>query len=238
MELVIDQSLSNTLLAALPADDRQILLADATCAELAASTALSAAGQTLSHAYFPTSCVISLQASQAPGCCFEVGMVGFEGVHGAGCALGVPISAFDAVVKDAGFAWRIDAQVLASLALRYPVLGSMLTGYSYVQNAHMARKAVCCQFHSLLQRLSNCLLMMQDRLRSSDLLLTHDALSQLLGARRAGISEAAGELQKLGLIRYCRGHIMVLDRPGLGAIACGCYKHDLATYADIMGSVA
>lgn len=101
----------------------------------------------------------------------------------------------------------------------------------------MANRAVCCQFHSLLQRLTNSLLMIRDRLRSDDLLLTHGMLSQLLGVRRAGISEAAGELQKRGLIRYCRGHILVLDRPGLAAIACGCYAHDLATYADIMGSL-
>jgi Crp-like helix-turn-helix domain len=238
VEQVIDQSISNRLLAGLPLVERQTLLAEATLVELAASRTLSAAGQALSYAYFPTSCVISLQPSQAPGCGFEVGMIGFEGMHGAGYALGVPVSAFDAVVKDAGYAWRIETQVLASHALRSQILGGMLTGYAYVQNAHMANRAVCCQFHSLLQRLSNSLLMIQDRLRSDDLLMTHDMLSQLLGARRAGITEAAGELQKQGLIRYYRGHILVLDRPGLAAIACGCYEHDLATYEGIMGRVA
>ncbi len=164
-------------------------------------------------------------------------MIGFEGMHGSGGALGIPISAFDAVVKDAGYAWRIQAALLASHTLHSQVLSGMLSGYAYVQKAHMANRAVCCQFHSLLQRLSNCLLMIRDRLRSDDLLITHGMLSQLLGVRRAGITKAAGELQKLGLIRYCRGHIMVLDRPGLAAKACGCYEHDLATYEGIMGSL-
>lgn len=217
--------------------ERQLLLADASLIELGAAKTLNTAGEAPSHAYFPTSCVISLQPSQAPGCGFEVGMIGFEGMHGSGGALGVPISAFHAVVKEAGYAWRIQAALLASYTLRSPVLSGILSGYAVVQNAHMANRAICCQFHSLLQRLSNCLLMILDRLRSIDLLMTHDMLAQLLGARRAGISEAAGELQKLGLIRYCRGHIMLLDRAGLAAAACGCYAHDLATYEDIMGSV-
>ncbi len=179
-----------------------------------------------------------MQPSQAPGCGFQVGMIGFEGMHGFSSALGIPKSAFNAVVEEAGHAWRIQAELLAKYALGSPPLKSILSAYAYVQNAHMANRAICCQFHSLLQRLSNCLLMVMDRLRSIDLMVTHDMLAQLLGARRAGISEAAGELQKLGLISYCRGHIMLLDRPGLAATACGCYKHDLATYEDIMGSVA
>ena len=164
-------------------------------------------------------------------------MIGFEGMHGSGGAMGVPVTAFDAVVKDTGYAWRIQAALLARHTLRSDVLSGMLTGYAYVQKAHMANRAVCCQFHSLSQRLANSLLMIRDRLRSDDLLLTHGMLSQFLGVRRAGVSKAAGELQKLGLIRYCRGHIMVLDRPGLAATACGCYAHDLATYEDIMGSM-
>ena len=238
MELVIDQTISNRLLAALPVSERRLLLADAALIELGAARTLNTAGEVPSHAYFPTSCVISLQPSQAPGCGFEVGMIGFEGMHGSGSALGVPISAFNAVVKEAGYAWRVQAALLASNTLRSPVLSGILNGYAYVQNAHMANRAICCQFHPLVQRLANCLLMILDRLRSLDLMMTHDMLAQLLGARRAGITEAAGELQKLGLISYCRGHIMLLDRLGLAAAACGCYKHDLATYEDIMGSVA
>jgi hypothetical protein len=161
-------------------------------------------------------------------------MIGYEGMHGAGCALGVSNCVFDAVVQMPGYAWRVDAAVLACTIPSSKILHGMLTGYSYVQHAQMAGRAVCCQFHSLLQRLSNYLLKVQDRQRCADLLVTHDALSRILGARRASITEAAGELQKRGLIRYCRGHILVLDRPGLATIACGCYAQDVAAYEGIM----
>ncbi len=165
-------------------------------------------------------------------------MIGFEGMHGAGCAQGVSSSAFDAVVQVPGYAWRMDVALLASPDPVSKALNSMLTGYSFVQHAQMVGRAVCCQFHSLLQRLSNYMLKVQDRLRTADLLITHDALSRILGARRASITEAAGELQKRGMIRYCRGHILVLDRPGLTAIACGCYEQDVATYEGIMAGLS
>ncbi len=237
-ELAINISLSNRLLAGLPACDRQLLLANATCVELDAQSTLSTAGYPLRYAYFPTSCLIGLMVPQASDSGFEVGLIGFEGMHDAGCALGLPTPVSDAIVRVPGHAWRIEAAVLAGHVLVCKTLRNTLTAYSYVQHTAMAGRAVCGQFHSLIQRLCNYLLKLQDRLRSADLLITHDALSRILGARRAGITEAAGTLQKLGLIRYCRGHIVVIDRPGLKAIACDCYAQDVATYEGTMGELS
>ncbi len=218
----------------LTAPERQRVLSDATFVDIPAFDVLGKAGARQTHACFPTTCMISLMPQHTSGNGFEVGLIGFEGVLGAGGALGVPTLAFDAVVQGSGQAWRIGVSALARHVAASPVLGDVLTRYLYVQLAQMGGRAVCSRFHSLQQRLARCLLMSEDRLRSPDLLMTHDSLSHILGARRAGVSVAAGVLQTQGLIRYSRGHIVVLDRAGLLASSCACYAQDVATYDKFM----
>lgn len=231
----IDQSLANWLLSALPVAERQQLLAHATFVELAAAQVLGTAGRPLHHVWFPTSCMISLMPRPTGGASIAVGLVGPEGVLGAGRALGIAASTFNAVVQGAGHAWRAEPHALAQQVLRSRKLGALLTRHLSVQIAQLGRQAVCSRFHSLPQRLARLLLMSQDRLASPDLLITHETLASLLGARRAGVTVAAGLVQQRGYIRYSRGHILVLDRAGLKTVACSCYAQDLATYENTLG---
>lgn len=230
----IEQTLANRLLAALGPADRQQLLADATFVDLGASTVLGLGGSRLAHAYFPTTCMISLLAPRSQNKRLVLGLTGYEGMYGGACALGIFSTAFDAVVTGAGQAWQIDAERLAAHGRRSQALLLLLSHFLYVELRQLGTQAICSHFHPLRQRLARCLLMTQDRVRSTDLWLTHDDLSQMLGARRAGITVAAGELQALGLIRYTRGHIFVARRAGLLAQACACYGQDQLIYSSVM----
>ena len=230
----IEHSLANRLLAALGPADRQRLLADAHCVDLGETAMLGLGGTLLTHAYFPTTCMISLLAPQSDNKRLVLGLTGYEGVYGGACALGIFSTAFDAMVVGAGQAWKIDAASLAAHGRDSPELLRLLSHFLYVELRQLGTQTVCSHFHSLRQRLSRCLLMSQDRMRSSDLWLTHDSLSQMLGARRAGVTVAAGELQAMGLIRYTRGHIVIADRGQLLTQTCGCYLEDQSTYSEIM----
>lgn len=233
----IDQSLANKLLAALPVTDRRRLLDDAQLVELEAQRALGASGQALAHAYFPTDGLISLLLPMTDSRTIEVGMIGPEGVLGAGCTLAAPTSAFDAVVRYDGYAWQIDAHALAGHARRCEILNCLLIGYLHVQVAQCGRQAGCCRFHSIWQRLCRWLLMSQDRLQSNHLLVTHEFVAHILGIRRAGVSQAAAAMQERGLISYSRGQILILDRAGLLTGVCTCYTQDLATYRMAMTGI-
>ncbi|MFC7461069.1 Crp/Fnr family transcriptional regulator [Hydrogenophaga defluvii] len=230
----IEQTLANRLLAALGPADRHHLLADAVFVELGATTVLGLGGTALAHAYFPTTCMISLLAPESGDKRLVLGLTGYEGVYGGACALGIFSTAFDAVVTGAGQAWQIDAGRLAAHGRSSPALLRLLSRFLYVELRQLGTQAICSHFHSLRQRLARCLLMSQDRMRSSDLWLTHDDLSQMLGARRAGVTVAAGDLQALGLIRYTRGHIFIADRAQLLTQTCACYFQDQTIYSQTM----
>ncbi|WP_342130345.1 Crp/Fnr family transcriptional regulator [Hydrogenophaga sp. OTU3427] len=211
-------------------------MADAVFVDLGASAVLGLGGATLGHAYFPTTCMISLLAPQTRDKRLVLGLTGYEGVYGGACALGIFSTAFDAVVTGAGQAWQIDADRLAAHGRTSDGLLSLLSHFLYVELRQLGTQAICSHFHSLQQRLSRYLLMSQDRMRSPDLWLTHDDLSEMLGVRRAGVTEAAGELQALGLIRYNRGHVYIIDRSNLLTQACTCYLQDQLIYSHVMNS--
>lgn len=228
MKKPIDQALANTVIAALPTRIRQNLLADASFVEMRAPDILARAAKPMTYAWFPTTAVISVLTPQAFGRTLEIDMIGHESVLDAGCALGVSEPAFDAEVQVSGHAWRIETKVLAAHMQHGTILHNTLVRHLYLTLAKMGLRSVCSSFHSLQQQLCRWLLMSQDRSGSPDVLMTHERLARLLGVRRAGISTAAGLLQAQGLIRYTRGHLLVLDRPGLLAGACDCYARDLA----------
>lgn len=230
----IEQSQANRLLAALGPTDRQRLLADAVFVDLETSAVLGLGGTTLAHAYFPTTCMISLLAPQTQEKRLLLGLTGYEGVYGGACALGIFSSAFDAVVTGAGQAWQIGAERLAAHGRRSDQLLRLLSHFLYVELRQLGTQAICSHFHPLRQRLARCLLMSQDRMQSTDLWLTHDDLSQMLGVRRAGVTGAARELQAMGLIRYTRGHIYIADRAHLLTQSCACYLQDQQIYGDVM----
>lgn len=230
----IDQALANRLLAQLTQAERSLLLDQAELVELDRAQVLVWAGHALSHAYFPTNCMISLLATQPTARNFEVGQIGFEGVLGASSALGVTASAFDAVVTGAGQAWRLPLTVLRKQCLRSRHLSVLMVRYLYTELGQMGALAACGQFHVLEQRLARLLLMCQDRMRAPDLEVTHESLAHILGVRRASVTLMTGLFQSRGLIQHSRGHMLVVDRPGLLATTCECYARDLAFYEQVM----
>jgi CRP-like cAMP-binding protein len=221
----------NHLIALLPRRDRASLLAACEAVELDLGTMLCKPGKTTRHVYFPADCVISLVTAAAegePG--REVGMVGREGMLGAQLALGVSAIPLDALVQGAGAAWRVAAAPFRRELSSSKALQVSLHRYVYVLMAQLATAAACTRFHHVEPRLARWLLMTQDRMHSDSFHLTHEFLAHMLGVRRVGITGAASDLQRQGLIRYRRGDITVLDRVGLEAAACGCYAADRRTY--------
>jgi CRP-like cAMP-binding protein len=165
----------------------------------------------------------------------EVGMVGREGMLGAGLVLGVGAMPFHAVVQGAGTARRIRAAPFQRELGRSRSLRRTVSRYLYVLIAQLATSSACTRFHAVGPRLARWLLMSQDRAHSGTFHLTHEFLAGMLGVRRVGITCAAGELQRRGVIAYHRGNITVLDRAGLEAAACGCYAADRVAYDGMLG---
>lgn len=176
-----------------------------------------------SHVYFPTTAIVSLLYVMENGASAEIAVVGNEGLVGISLFMGGHSTSSQAVVQAAGEGFRLDAGILMEEFNRGGPVLHLLLRYTQALITQMAQTAVCNRHHALDQQLCRWLLLTLDRLHSSELVMTQELLSNILGVRRAGISEAAGALQKDGLIRYERGHITVLDRPALERRACECY---------------
>lgn len=227
-------TVQNHLIDLLPEKDRTRLLAICEPVELVLSEVLSEPGKPTENVYFPTQGFISLVAlvDGSPG--VEVGMVGLEGMLGAQLVLGVAIAPLHALVQGSGTAWRIAADPFKRELARSKALQRVLNRYLYVLMAQQAESAVCLRFHLIGQRLARWLLMSQDRAQSDSFHITHEFLAYMLGMRRVGITAAASELQRNGLIEYHRGQMKVLDRRGLEAAACSCYASNQQIYADLL----
>jgi CRP-like cAMP-binding protein len=224
----------NHLLARLPRKDRLRVLAACTHVELPLAQVLSDSGKPTKYVYFPTSGFISLISviDGSPG--VEVGMVGSEGMLGAQLALGVVTAPLHALVQGAGAAWRIDASAFKRELEASNALRSSLNRYLYVLMAQLAESTACARFHHIGPRLARWLLMSQDRSQANSFRVTQEFLAYMLGVRRVGITAAAGDLQRSGLIEYSRGKLTVVDRKGLEAAACGCYATDQKAYANLL----
>ncbi|MCY1168217.1 Crp-like helix-turn-helix domain protein [compost metagenome] len=225
----------NHLIELLPRKDRLRLLGLCESVKLVLADVLCEPGKPTRYVYFPTDGFISLvaQIEGSPG--VEVGMVGREGMLGAQLALGVVTAPLHALVQGPGAAWRISTRAFRSELEGSPALWRGLNRYLYVLMAQLAESAACLRFHQIGPRLARWLLMSQDRSHSSSFEVTQEFLAYMLGVRRVGITAAAGVLQRSGLIKYSRGELTVLDRPGLEAAACGCYAADQKAYADLLG---
>ena len=180
-------------------------------------------GSALPYVYFPTTCIVSLVYVTADGASAEIAVTGFDGVVGIALLLGGHTAPSQAVVQSGGDAYRIPAKAIKREFDRGGPLQHLLLLYTQALIAQMAQTAVCNRHHSLDQQLCRWLLLSLDRLDSSELAMTQELIANMLGVRRQGVVEAAGKLQKAGLIDYRRGHISVLDRPGLEARVCECY---------------
>jgi CRP-like cAMP-binding protein len=175
------------------------------------------------YAYFPTTAVVSLHFVMESGASAETAGVGRDGVVGVSLFMGGDSSPGSAVVQIAGQAYRLEAAVLKQEFARIGPLQQILLRYVQTLIAQMAQTAVCNRHHTVEQQLCRWLLVTLDRVPSGEVVVTQEMIAAVLGVRRESITEAAGVLQRAGLIRYRRGHIAVLDRSGLARAACECY---------------
>jgi CRP-like cAMP-binding protein len=223
----------NQLIAGLGPKARNSLLDLGESAQLTLSEVLGEAGSPIRHVYFPFEGFVSLVAvvKDSPG--IEVGMIGTEGMLGASLALGVSTHPVQAVVQGSGTGWRIPAPGFKAELERSARLRRAVSRYLFVLLCQQASAAVCLRFHLIGPRLARWLLMSQDRAHSASFHVTQEFLSYMMGVRREGVTQAAGALQRQGLIAYRRGEMQILDRAGLEAAACGCYGAERAMYAEI-----
>ena len=213
----------NHLLAALPADVWQRLAPHLEYAPLARGQAVYASGEAMSHAYFPTSAIVSMMYFTNSGASSESAVVGNDGVVGIALLMGGGSMCSHAVALGAGEAYRLPAQVLQDEFRRGGAAMKLLLCYTQALLTQIAQRAVCNRHHSLAQQLARCLLLTLDRNPGREILTTQEVIANRLGVRREGVTEGAYFLQKLGLIRYTRGRITVVDREGLEGRACECY---------------
>jgi CRP-like cAMP-binding protein len=228
-------SMVNQLLESLPRRDQQRMIAGCEAIELVFGDVLCTRGERLTHAYFPTGGFISLIMPVDGSAALEVGLVGSEGMFGIPLALGVDVSPVRAVVQGAGSALRMDAATFRVELERSRAMQREVGRYIFVQLSQLAQTAACTRFHVVEARLARWLLMTQDRALTKSFHITQEYLAYMLGVRRVGVTKAASALQKRHLIRYSRGNITVLDRRGLKAASCGCYKADLESYDRMLG---
>ena len=179
-------------------------------------------GGTLSHVYFPTTAIVSLLCKMEDGNSAEIAVVGHEGIVGIALFMGGGYTPSRAVVQSAGQGFRLASATIKEEFKRAPVL-YLLLRYTQALITQMAQTAVCNRHHSLDQQLCRWLLLSLDRLPGPELVMTQELIANMLGVRREGVNESALKLQNAGLIRYSRGRISVLDRPGLESRCCECY---------------
>jgi CRP-like cAMP-binding protein len=181
-------------------------------------------GGTPSHVYFPTTAIVSLLYVMESGASAEIAVVGNEGLVGISLFMGGESTSSQAVVQAAGHGFRLKASLLMQEFNRGGPVLHLLLRYTQALITQMAQTAVCNRHHELDQQMCRWLLLTLDRLPSNELVMTQELLSNILGVRRASITDIAGQLQRDGLIRYERGRISVLDRPGIERRTCECYE--------------
>lgn len=215
---------ANSLLAALPEEDYQRLLARMETVALTFGEILYQPREPIRHVYFPTDTLVSLLTQVEGHQALEVGLIGREGMLGIPLALGVSDSPVRAMVLGSGMALRMTSAHFCHELHRCELLKREVYRYTYELMVQMTQTAACNRFHRIEARLARWLLMTRDRVRSDRFHLTQDILGNMLGVRRVGITKAAGDLRLRKLIRYNRGEISILDGEGLEAAACQCYQ--------------
>lgn len=213
----------NHLLAALPTAEFEALAPHLELVPLQLGQMLYEPDTQLQHAFFPTTAIVSLHYVMESGATAETAGVGNEGVVGISLFMGGNTTPSSAVVQTAGHAYRLGRRLLLQEFSRAGLLQRLLLRYTQALITQMAQTAVCNRHHSLEQQLCRWLLLTLDRLPGNELIMTQELVASMLGVRREGITEAAGNLQRAGLISYRRGHIAVTNRAGLELHACECY---------------
>ena len=216
--------IQNRLLVLLPREDYQRLLPHLQVVDFSVGQVIHKSNEQVEYFYFPHQAIVSLVSITRDGDTVEVGIVGREGMVGIQAILSggtIPTQAFAQVP---GQATRICTAPLQVEFDRGGALQKLLLRYVQVLLTQVSQMAVCNRLHLIEARLARWLLLVRDAVESDELQLTQALISKMLGTRRAGVTEAAGELQKAGLIRYKRGQITIVNRAGLEAAACECYQ--------------
>ena len=214
---------TNQLLAALPDADLQRWLPKLEWVDLPLGHVVYESGVTMRHAYFPTSAIISLLYVMEDGASAEIAVAGFEGMIGLSLFMSGGSTPSRAVVQSAGEGFRISAKAIAEEFNQSAPVMHLLLRYTQAVITQMTQTAACNRHHSVDKQLCRWLLLSLDRLAGNDIKMTQELIANMLGVRREGVTGAALSLQDSGLIRYSRGHIHVLNRPGLELRTCACY---------------
>ncbi|WP_295403420.1 Crp/Fnr family transcriptional regulator [uncultured Thiocystis sp.] len=222
MSIVLDPK-KNHLLAALPESEWQRWRPQLEPVEMPLGEVLSESDRILDHVYFPLTAIVSLLYVMEDGASAEIAVVGNEGIVGVSLFMGGETTPSRAVVQSAGVGLRLKAQMMMDEFNRAGPVMHLLLRYTQALITQMVQTAACNRHHSLDQQLCRWLLLSLDRLEGSELAMTQELIANLLGVRREGVTEAVLKLQEAGLIRYARGQITVLDRPGLEQRSCECY---------------
>jgi CRP-like cAMP-binding protein len=225
---------NNRLLAALPDADLQRWLPLLEPVAMPLGQVLYESGDTLSHAYFPSTAIVSLLYVLESGASAEIAVAGNEGMIGFSLFMGGESTSGRAVVQSAGQGFRLPAQSIKDEFSRSGPAMHLFLRYTQALITQMAQTAVCNRHHTLDQQLCRWLLLSLDRLPGMELVMTQELISNMLGVRREGVTESALKLQKDGLIRYMRGRITILDRKGLEQRSCECYEVVRKEYARLL----
>jgi CRP-like cAMP-binding protein len=219
-----DMSATNRLLASLPKKEYQRLLPELEQVTLPFAEVLYESGAPIRHVYFPNDSIVSLLAEVEDRASLEVGIVGNDGMAGINVFMGVNTARHRAVVQGAGTALRMKAATLRKESSRVGSLHRLLQRYSHSLLTQASQSAACNRFHRVNARLARWLLMTHDRLDADEFRVTQEFMSTMLGVRREGVTGAASILQKEELISYSRGQVRILNRAGLEAVSCKCYR--------------
>jgi len=222
--MTFNQRPANRLLAALPKAEFKALSAKMETVPLGFGEPIYEAGEEIKRIYFPESGIISLLSAVDKDSTLEVGIVGSEGLAGVSVFLGVATSPNRALVQGSGFAYSISPRAFLAACKSSEKLSHAVRRYIHSLLTQISQSAVCNRYHVIEDRLSRWLLMTHDRMRTDEFQITQEFLSNMLGVRREAVNKSARDLQTRGLISYKRGHLNVIDRAGLEAAACPCYK--------------
>jgi CRP-like cAMP-binding protein len=214
---------SNHLLKALPADAQRRIITNLELVPLGLGCVLYESGETLRHVYFPIDCIISVIHVTESGASAGISVVGNEGMVGVALFMGGESTPSRAIVQSGGLAYRLHAHKFKEEFNRHTDLLVLLLLYTQSLITQIAQTAVCNRHHSIDQQLCRWLLLSLDRLPDNHIAMTQELIANVLGVRREGVTEAAGKLQRLGVIEYSRGRITVLDRTQLEQLSCECY---------------
>ncbi len=217
------KEISNLILSHLPRNESSQFFASMEFVRLKLRQVLHESGETIRSVYFLNDGLASVLTVQPDGKSVEVGLIGKEGFVGLPVIFGFKTSGLRVVTQGDGTGYRVDVDVLLRILPRCPELQRQLQRFSMILGMQSTQLAACNRLHEVEARLARWLLMSQDRIGGNHLPLTQEFLGQMLGTRRASVSEAAGKLQKAGMIAYTRGNVTVLSRAKLEQIACDCY---------------